>query len=186
MAGVAKFLEGGAFGVLNDVLSIFRSNEGYAQPNRYEVLIYPPIGQQLGNVHGGGLQNKRMLEQLTLRCESVNLPGRNIATSDDTNIYGPVRQVAEGVTYAEDLSLSFVSSGGLEERVFFEEWQKLAFNEETWNTWTNLIKNKTGLKGKDLFMPLRIALTGKDKGPELKYLLPLLNKKIILKKFGKI
>jgi len=35
-------------------------------------------------------------------------------------------------------------------------------------------------------MPLRIALTGKDKGPELKYLLPLLNKKIILKKFGKI
>ena len=60
------------------------------------------------------------------------------------------------------------------------------FNEETWDTWTNLIKNKTGLKGKDLFMPLRIALTGKDKGPELKYLLPLLNKKIILKKFGKI
>ena len=60
------------------------------------------------------------------------------------------------------------------------------FNEETWDTWTNLIKNKTGLKGKDLFMPLRIALTGKDKGPELKYLLPLLNKKMILKKFGKI
>ena len=29
-------------------------------------------------------------------------------------------------------------------------------------------------------MPLRIALTGKNKGPELKYLLPLLSKKIIL------
>ena len=48
------------------------------------------------------------------------------------------------------------------------------------------VQNKTGLKGKDLFMPLRIALTGKNKGPELKYLLPLLSKKIILKKFGKI
>jgi glutamyl-tRNA synthetase len=70
--------------------------------------------------------------------------------------------------------------------IAIETLPKEPFNEETWDTWTNLIKNKTGLKGKDLFMPLRIALTGKDKGPELKYLLPLLNKKLILKKFGKI
>ena len=33
-------------------------------------------------------------------------------------------------------------------------------------------------------MPLRKALTGKDKGPELKYLLPLLSKETILKKLG--
>ena len=70
--------------------------------------------------------------------------------------------------------------------IAIETLPKEPFNEETWDTWTNLIKNKTGLKGKELFMPLRIALTGKNKGPELKYLLPLLNKKIILKKFGKI
>ena len=70
--------------------------------------------------------------------------------------------------------------------IAIETLPKEPFNEETWDIWSNLIKNKTGLKGKDLFMPLRIALTGKDKGPELKYLLPLLNKKIILKKFGKI
>ena len=129
----SQFIEAVGFGVLNDVLAIFRTNEGYAQPNRYEVLIYPPIGQQLGNVHGGGLQNKRMLEQLTLRCESVNLPGRNIATSDDTNIYGPVRQVAEGVTYAEDISLSFQASSDLKEREYFEEWQRRIFNEQNWN-----------------------------------------------------
>ena len=39
---MANFIEGTAFGVLNDVLSAFRSNEGYALPSRYEVLIYPP------------------------------------------------------------------------------------------------------------------------------------------------
>ena len=60
------------------------------------------------------------------------------------------------------------------------------FDETTWSVWTNLIKNKTGKKGKDLFMPIRIALTGKEKGPELKYLLPLLTKKHILKKLGYI
>jgi len=58
------------------------------------------------------------------------------------------------------------------------------FNIDTWDEWTSLIKNKTGLKGKDLFMPLRKALTGKEKGPELKYLLPLLTKEDILKKFN--
>ena len=58
------------------------------------------------------------------------------------------------------------------------------YNIDTWDAWISLIKSKTGLKGKDLFMPLRKALTGKEKGPELKYLLPLLTKEIILKKFN--
>ena len=58
------------------------------------------------------------------------------------------------------------------------------FNEKTWDIWIDLIKNKTGKKGKDLFMPIRLALTGREKGPELKYLLPLLTKEHILKKFG--
>ena len=38
MASLARFLEAGAFGVLNDILSTFHSDEGYAIPNRFEVL----------------------------------------------------------------------------------------------------------------------------------------------------
>ena len=60
------------------------------------------------------------------------------------------------------------------------------YNEDSWEIWTSKIKDLTGLKGKDLFMPLRKILTGMNNGPELKYLLPLLNKKVILKKFGKL
>ena len=37
-----RFLEGAAFGVLNDILAGFRVNEGYAVPNKYEVMIHPP------------------------------------------------------------------------------------------------------------------------------------------------
>ena len=58
------------------------------------------------------------------------------------------------------------------------------YDLNTWDDWIALIKKKTGLKGKDLFMPLRKALTGREKGPELKYLLPLLSKENILKKFN--
>ena len=135
MADIAKFLEGGAFGVLNDVLAGFRSNEGYAQPNRYEVLIMGP-----GNRGGGGLENayrglhrQSNSRNISLRCESVNLPGRTLSTSTDSNIYGPTRDIVEGVTYAEDITCVFQSSSGLDERVFFENWQKQAFNQETWN-----------------------------------------------------
>ena len=53
---------------------------------------------------------------------------------------------------------------------------------ETWGAWTNAVKNATGRKGKDLFMPLRQALTASDHGPELKLLLPLIGRDRALKR----
>ena len=48
------------------------------------------------------------------------------------------------------------------------------WDANTWKTWTNTLKEKTGRKGKSLFMPLRLALTGKSHGPELAALLPVI------------
>lgn len=48
------------------------------------------------------------------------------------------------------------------------------WNEKTFEVWIGAVKEKTGRKGKDLFMPIRQALTGMDHGPELPVLLPLL------------
>jgi glutamyl-tRNA synthetase len=53
---------------------------------------------------------------------------------------------------------------------------------ETWSNWTKEISAASGKKGKELFMPLRLALTGMDNGPELKALLPLLKREEILKR----
>ena len=44
----------------------------------------------------------------------------------------------------------------------------------TWKAWTGAVKDKTGRRGRDLFHPLRLALTGNDHGPEMKALLPLI------------
>jgi len=52
------------------------------------------------------------------------------------------------------------------------------WDETTWSVWTNAIKEKTGRKGKSLFLPLRMALTGRHDGPELKALLPLLGRRV--------
>jgi glutamyl-tRNA synthetase len=50
------------------------------------------------------------------------------------------------------------------------------WDETTWGVWVERIKAETGVKGKALFMPLRLALTGADHGPELKSLLPLIGR----------
>lgn len=50
------------------------------------------------------------------------------------------------------------------------------WDRQTWDQWIALIKEKTGRKGKALFMPLRQALTGMAHGPELPDLLPLIGK----------
>ncbi len=48
------------------------------------------------------------------------------------------------------------------------------WNETTYDAWITAVKPTTQRKGKELFLPLRRALTGQDHGPELKKLLPLL------------
>ena len=50
----------------------------------------------------------------------------------------------------------------------------------TWKAWTQAISARTGAKGKALFHPLRLALTGRDKGPEMAPLLPLIGRDRVL------
>jgi len=56
---------------------------------------------------------------------------------------------------------------------------------ETWGEWTKAVQEKTGRKGKALFMPLRLALTGREHGPELKAVLPLLGREALLARLGR-
>jgi glutamyl-tRNA synthetase len=54
------------------------------------------------------------------------------------------------------------------------------WDQTTWSHWTDALKTATGRKGKALFLPLRLALTGRHDGPELKSLLPLVGRKACL------
>jgi glutamyl-tRNA synthetase len=45
-----------------------------------------------------------------------------------------------------------------------------------WSTWTEALKQATGRRGRTLFHPLRLALTGEEHGPELAALLPLMGR----------
>ncbi|HJK87348.1 MAG TPA: glutamate--tRNA ligase [Candidatus Megaira endosymbiont of Hartmannula sinica] len=58
-------------------------------------------------------------------------------------------------------------------------------NEDSWSIWTKEISKVTGRKGKKLFMPIRIALTGFLSGPELKFVIAILVRKEIIARLEK-
>jgi glutamyl-tRNA synthetase len=53
-----------------------------------------------------------------------------------------------------------------------------------WSAWTGALKEATGRKGKQLFLPLRRALTGLDHGPEMGLLLPLIGREKALRRLA--
>jgi glutamyl-tRNA synthetase len=82
-------------------------------------------------------------------------------------VAGPVTPVIEGDDAA------FLAQAA--ELLPQEPW-----DETTWSAWTGALKQATERKGKSLFLPLRLALTGRHDGPELKNLLPLIGRKSCL------
>ena len=50
----------------------------------------------------------------------------------------------------------------------------LDWQADPWHQLTTILKDSTGRKGKTLFLPLRLALTGRAHGPDMKALLPLI------------
>jgi glutamyl-tRNA synthetase len=60
-----------------------------------------------------------------------------------------------------------------------ERLPKDPWNETTWKTWTDSLKEITGRKGKDLYMPIREALTGLAHGPEMKEIILLIGYNLV-------
>ena len=58
----------------------------------------------------------------------------------------------------------------------------IPWDENIWSEWMTDLKNITGKKGKELFLPIRMALTGKESGPEMKYILAIIGREKTLKR----
>ena len=133
-------IEAGASSVLNELLASFRDPDGgMALPSSYEVLFLPPSGTRatspgastnlfaqvlLGQVGG---QEQR---EVGYQCNSIAFPARGIDTTPDENIYGPARKIANGYTYAP-ITGRFYCHNDMREKKFFETWQRLAYNPQT-------------------------------------------------------
>ena len=139
MTQAARFKEPKSDFSLSSMLAKARGLD-FARPNRFEVHIFKPPG---AGTYSTGTPNPAQgslnkfgtddMISLSLRCQSITMPFRALTTIEDANIYGPTREIVSGISYAGDIDLVFQSNGDLGERVFFEEWQKQAFDETSWN-----------------------------------------------------
>ena len=77
-----------------------------------------------------GVTNKD--RNLTIRCDNITMPGRNLRTVMNGNVYGPPHEMVQGQTFAE-VAATFYMGSDMAERYFFEEWQKVTYNPDTYD-----------------------------------------------------
>lgn len=99
-------------------------SKGSARTNRFKAFILTPNALKADG---------QTLRDLNLRLESVSFPGKNIRTTTDENVYGPSYEVAQGISYAEDISMTFLLRPNHEERWVFNDWQDLIVDPTTYN-----------------------------------------------------
>ena len=135
--GVKSIIKAAAFAGINEFLG-FGKKSGYARPNRFEIMIIPPSGVR-GSGSSGGVINPDVanlasktqdLRTTIFNCESFSIPGKNLVSAPDTNLYGPEREVVTGETFG-DITSTFYCSSDLKEKKFFNAWQGVAAAGET-------------------------------------------------------
>ena len=129
-----------AYGTLNEILGTTNSKDGMSRPNRYEVTLFPPSGTRGSKGLGSNIFTKIMGDLLGdgtvratgLRCESISMPGRNMDGTEDTNIYGPTREIVTGYSFG-DINAVFQCSSDMREKKYWETWQRLCYNPQTFD-----------------------------------------------------
>jgi glutamyl-tRNA synthetase len=97
-------------------------------------------------------------------------------------VRGNVERLSDSVTWWKILKTDPQEPAELSDedrdyvRLALESLPDEPWDGSTWKAWTDAVRKETGRKGKALFMPLRLALTGLAAGPELADLLPLLGR----------
>ena len=137
MADLKNFIEATAALTINEILAPFRDGEGVAKPSGYEVLFFPPVGasQTPSNVNTFFRQMFKNItdgdqREVSMQCHKIEFPGRNLDSTPDTNIYGPSREIVSGFSFAE-ITASFYQSNNYKEKQFFETWQRLCYDPNT-------------------------------------------------------
>ena len=105
-----------AFGINNFVENVITKG-GVAKSAHFDVLFTPPSGL-FGGYRTGVMQN------LTLRCDNISMPGRT-PTSSNIKYYGPQRKQYYGYD-TNPVTAVFIMSEDLVERDVFLAWQDIA------------------------------------------------------------
>ena len=158
---------------LNQIISEFKLETISTSPGRIEIDVLNAL-------------NKKQVQKLNFDDVSERL--KNIDEKIDEKFWNTIRsnlETVEGVKQWSDIVFDSKSIEA-EDKEYIKSAMELIpddpWDENTWELWTSAIKEKTGRKGKELFLPLREAFTGMSHGPEMKLLIQLIGREKILER----
>lgn len=125
------------------------------------------------------LLNGKLLNELSYKDVSTKLSEIGIIASKDfwELIRSNILKMNDAILWNEIIFKDIQGQINEEDKDFCfgaAEMLPSSITHNTWSEWTNALKIKYNRKGRNLFMPLRKALTGLDKGPEMAKLIVLL------------
>ncbi|MDE4144019.1 glutamate--tRNA ligase [Phaeobacter gallaeciensis] len=156
---------------MDELIEGFDINRFGAAPTKFDVEdLFPLTGRYLQSLP---------LETVQEQVEALGVPAEKQAAFWD--------MAKENITTLKDLEgwWTLCRDGAEpliadEDKDFIAEAMALLpdgpYDSTTWGSWTAAVKEATGRKGKSLFMPLRHAVTGMERGPDMSALLALMEK----------
>ncbi|MEX5561801.1 glutamate--tRNA ligase [Pseudophaeobacter sp. 1A16562] len=154
-----------------ELIEGFDINRFGAAPTKFDVEdLFPLTGRYLQSLP---------LEAVQEQVEALGVPAEKQAAFWD--------MAKENITTLKDLEGWWtLCRDGAEPLIADEDKEFIAeamallpdgpYDSTTWGSWTAAVKEATGRKGKSLFMPLRHAVTGMERGPDMSALLALMEK----------
>ena len=158
---------------INQIISEFKLETISTSPGRIETDVLNAL-------------NKKQVQKLNF--DDVRERLKNIDEKIDEKFWNIIRsnlETVEGVKQWSDIVFDSKLIEA-EDKEYIKSAMELIPNdpwdENTWELWTSAIKEKTGRKGRELFLPLREAFTGMKHGPEMKLLIQLIGREKILER----
>lgn len=154
-----------------ELIEGFDINRFGAAPTKFDVEdLYPLTARHLQSLPA---------EAVSAELEAIGVPAEKQAAFWDV--------AKENITTLKDLAgwWQLCRDGAEplvadEDKAFIAEAMALLpegpYDADSWKSWTTAVKEATGRKGKGLFMPLRKAVTGMERGPDMSALLALMEK----------
>ena len=164
-ASIGTSIEINTFKSLNDIADRINLNQVARAPARFSMNQLSKLNSDILSQ----LDNKIVSERLSIKNVNFDEKIWNVIKSNIENLseYEKWDKIIKGSIKTDNLDSDFMKLA--ESLLPHEPW-----DEDTWGKWISSIKEVSDKKGKDLFLPLRMAITGQSYGPELKNIILLM------------
>jgi len=189
---IRSLREGGIFShVINSYLAKIGTSDAIALADSMQGLIdgfdTAKFGRAMANYDPEELQrlNEKLLHHLSYADVQKQLDAATQQAVDESfwnSVRSNLKSVDELKLWADICKQGIVQHNDPDDAEFLALAAELLpegeITDATWDEWINRIKAACDRKGKQLFMPLRMALTARHDGPELKHVLPLIGREV--------